>query len=792
MDEVQKKGFFAYPLNPTLAEVVEDAIRSINDSQAINITSWRTLKVSGKTVITEICKAIESADVFLADLTYLNPNVLFELGFAIARNRRICIFLDPSIERSKNDFGRFNLSTLGYSPYSNSTDLVAKYFQDSPHDNVSETILAESQINAEANPSQQNGILYLKSPVDTQASIRLSHRIAKSPIRPIVVDDPQEIRMQLHTWYVKEAYQCNSFIGHVLSNEQTSYYLHNCKVSFAAGLAHGFRKHVLILAHEPYENPFDYRHLLMTHRTALECDKHTDSWLSPIEKEYLEKQQEAIAYTRRKDHLTALQSIAIGDYVAEREIDTLSDYFVDTSAYRDALRTHYSIFIGRKGTGKTAILYQLNSQLESDKRNHSCIIAPVAYELSGIVALVKRIKAEAERGYLIQSIWKYLIYSELARSFYAEIKDKPAYYDYSKSERDLVDFVENSKDLFLEDFTIRLEYLVSRCAVLETGLDFVHSRMRVSELLHDSLISQLRSLLVSILGTKMRVAVLIDNLDKSWKQGPDLVELAEFLLGLLSVSNRVAEELNASSNAKRKIDFSIIIFLRSDIFAFIYKAARERDKILYVPISWDDPELLAQVITRRILSKGALLSEDAIWKKYFCPTVLGTPTRDFILKNVLPLPRDIIYWVKTALANAISRQHTVIEQQDVLDALVRYSQHAFDSLIVENGISIDEFETLIYEFAGVSSIVDEEHIGRIVQKIHLKQSVDYVINLLCDRAFLGREVDSGVFRYQRDFLDADILVALERKQLESPGRERRRFEINLPFRKYLEIKSELN
>jgi hypothetical protein len=185
-----------------------------------------------------------------------------------------------------------------------------------------------------------------------------------------------------------------------------------------------------------------------------------------------------------------------------------------------------------------------------------------------------------------------------------------------------------------------------------------------------------------------------------------------------------------------------------------------------MPISWEDPELLSQVIARRIQSKGSPLTEDELWKKYFCPSVEGSPTKDFILKHVLPLPRDIIYCVKTALVTAISRQHSIIEERDVLDALVRYSQHAFDSLIVENGISIEDFETLMYEFAGLQSIIDEQKVGDLVAKAKIHTKTEYVIGLLCERAFLGREVESTVFRYQYNYLDSDIIMALERKFLE--------------------------
>ena len=35
-----------------------------------------------------ILKAIEQCDLFMCDLTYLNPNVLYELGYAIAKEKK--------------------------------------------------------------------------------------------------------------------------------------------------------------------------------------------------------------------------------------------------------------------------------------------------------------------------------------------------------------------------------------------------------------------------------------------------------------------------------------------------------------------------------------------------------------------------------------------------------------------------------------------------------------------------------------------------------------------------------
>jgi hypothetical protein len=46
--------------------------------------------------------------------------------------------------------------------------------------------------------------------------------------------------------------------------------------------------------------------------------------------------------------------------------------------------------IGRKGTGKTATLYKLASDLSADPRNHFCTVRPVDYELDGILTMLRQ------------------------------------------------------------------------------------------------------------------------------------------------------------------------------------------------------------------------------------------------------------------------------------------------------------------------------------------------------------------------------------------------------------------
>ena len=92
MSENIPSCFFAYPSSPeSLAEGIESAIELINGTKVVNIVGWKSLRTGGKLVINQICDAIDDSDVLLCDLTYLNPNILFELGYAVAKDKRIWI-----------------------------------------------------------------------------------------------------------------------------------------------------------------------------------------------------------------------------------------------------------------------------------------------------------------------------------------------------------------------------------------------------------------------------------------------------------------------------------------------------------------------------------------------------------------------------------------------------------------------------------------------------------------------------------------------------------------------------
>ena len=514
--------FVAYPSAPiSRAESIERAIEELDSGGVVQIIGWKSLAVGGRVVIETICEEIRTRDLFIADVTTLNPNVLFELGYAIAHRKRVWLVLDPNIERARLDFERFQLlTTIGYCPYSNSHEITAGFYREQPYEHLDQVLYDE--LVASAPPvAKRDALLYLKSQVNTEATIRIARKVGSGPLKS-VIDDPTEVRVQPFSWYAQQVNASFAVVCHLLSTDYQSWELHNAKHALVAGLAHGLGKPLLMLGHEPYVSPIDYRDLLRIHRTAAAAEAIFNEWLLPLIEQYERRRAQGLQYEAEARAKGELRNIAIGDPVAEFESDSIPDYFVETAAYNESLRSKHTILVGRKGAGKTATLYKLQQGLGADPRNHICVIKPVDYELEGLLDMLRQEIPRAEKGYLVESFWKFLVYTELTKSVYDDLLAKPDYYIRTEDESRLCEFVEEHRSLITSEFSARLETVVARLVDLKEGGSGEQQRIRISERLHSEMIGKLRVLLGKVLVAKSKVVILVDNLDKVWTESADL------------------------------------------------------------------------------------------------------------------------------------------------------------------------------------------------------------------------------------------------------------------------------
>jgi hypothetical protein len=201
MEPPMSSGFFAYPsFPPTVGDTIAEGVARINRSADYEIMPWVSCKTGGRIILSAITEAIRSADVFCPDVTCLNPNVMFELGYAIGRDRRLWLVLDESIPESRRNWKSLGLlATLAYSPYCNSVDLEREFYRQAPYQGTPPGFFTR-ELSAALDPTAEATLLFLKNAHETEANIRIGRALIESGL-PITTDDPTESSGQSLLWY---------------------------------------------------------------------------------------------------------------------------------------------------------------------------------------------------------------------------------------------------------------------------------------------------------------------------------------------------------------------------------------------------------------------------------------------------------------------------------------------------------------------------------------------------------------------------------------------------------------
>ena len=135
----------------------------------------------------------------------------------------------------------------------------------------------------------------------------------------------------------------------------------------------------------------------------------------------------------------------------------------------------------------------------------------------------------------------------------------------------------------------------------------------------------------------------------------------------------------------------------------------------------------------------------------------------------------------------MNRKHDRVEQKDIVDGELQYSQYAWDSILVENNNRIPSLDKVLLEFVGGRSVLLESTVRKFVSSAGIDaEQVDHVIAQLVGLTFLGIEVGPGKFAYADEKKERQKNVALASRFAVAQGLEAR-YEVNAPFRSYLEL-----
>jgi hypothetical protein len=783
---VTYRAFLGYASKPELARETLHRSSTLISELGIKTRSWEDLATGGQLIISAVLAAIDESDVSIFDVSTLNPNVLYELGYAIGRADRIWLLLDKSDDEAKARWERFRLlSSILYRGWSTSDDIRTQYIIDQPH--LQETTIYDQLIEPTLNNDPRGAaIFYVPMGVDTDAGNAVASRLTREVNQGIrlITADPTESSLSPLSWYAQKANESAATIVHFSAERRTLAHLRNARAALIAGLATGLERPVLMLAEEDYSAPIDYQDRLRHYQSSDEAYEYTDAWLTAAQIVPDERYR-----TRRLQLVTQLRGLSFGEHVAENESDSLSDYFMETAAFNQALKSRLMLFVGRKGAGKTANMLQAAAHLQENARNFVVVIKPASYDFSALLALLNDFPGEI-KDYSIEGLWRFLLQSEIARTAIASIEARPSHVPYTEAELELLRFADEAPFDLRGEFAKRFEDAIGflRASNITGERSVSAGRDLLNEALHAETIRRLRRLLGPVFSGRDRVAVLIDNLDKAWDRRVDLAPLSQLLLGLLGAVGRLSQDFEREDSWRQRIELSLVVFLRSDIYAYLQREAREPDKIPTQVLSWADRELLLRLIEERFLAiRPPGTVPDELWERFFCRNVKGIETRQYLLSRSLPRPRDMVYLCNGAVSAAVNSRHDVVTEDDIIAAEAGYSQFAYEALLVENGITVQQLDRVLLEFAGSDSVLPASAVRGYLRVAGIDEdTMDYVMDRLTAVSFLGVETGPNRFQYIEGESDSLKLDVLARKYCEQ-SRHEPRYSIHPAYRTYLEI-----
>lgn len=312
---------------------------------------WLREDQSGSPVHRAVDCWIDDAQGFLADITFVNDNVTYELGYAIGAGKNIRIIRNAGIDLAEvKQIGLFD--TLLRDEFRTRTEL--------------ESILRRRQAprnNWLASTSNDRQPVYVLSPpAPTEFSTKLFSAVKKKSRFKFRSFKPWEVGRLT----AQEAWdQVSASFGVVVTWAEGSSLealRNNQRAAFLFGLARGRTVPALLVAHERTELPADLQEQATRFAYSTDLDRIITEFRDEVQDELNDRE------VARPLPMALLDQIRCGDPAAENEQEDLGDYFLETEEFKRTLNYAANIVIGRKGSGKTAIFLQVRDRVRADRR----------------------------------------------------------------------------------------------------------------------------------------------------------------------------------------------------------------------------------------------------------------------------------------------------------------------------------------------------------------------------------------------------------------------------------------
>jgi len=659
--------FVAYASgNDYQASIIEKACHASSTPQR-TVTPWSRLDTSGYSIAKSVESWIEDADAFVGDISTVNANVTYEIGYAIGLGKPIRLIRSSHINWSSVKAVGL-LDTLGHDSYDLTLPLAA--------------ILKRADSTSHwprLDKNKEQPIFLLQPPEPTDTSLRTISAVKKIARVRFRNFNPAEIS-RLNA---SEAYeQVMSSYGIIVfwdARDNAEGVRNNQRASFMYGVARGGGIPALFIAHQQISLPLD-------------LEDQVDRWTTLIDLDHLVSEfrlrvadfQNDTGDEKQKGPRNFLDAISCGDPIAENEAASLADMFLETDAYQRALDGTANVLVGRKGSGKTAIFLQVRNVCRIDKQNIVIDLIPDGYQLVKMKEFILDQLGFGARKEVIAAFWEYVLWLEIA---YKVIEK-----DEQRALRDprLMEGFKTLETLFLKrvdtgkgDFSERLKRLsaniIDRFKSTHLTPEERHSldSSKVLEIIYAQDVRELREAVLGYLRLKGFVLFLLDNLDRFWTPGGFNEDDALIVVGLTESMQEISRKFSRGG-----LDFRWVIFVRSDVYEFLVRGMADYGKLGVQSLEWSDRALLRALFIQRLNSNldKSSPSWQEVWRSVSTQTVGGKPVLDFLIDGSMMRPRYLIRLFETARRRAITFDRSTIGEEDYLAALKELGWQVLEDL----------------------------------------------------------------------------------------------------------------
>ena len=237
------------------------------------------------------------------------------------------------------------------------------------------------------------------------------------------------------------------------------------------------------------------------------------------------------------------------------------------------------------------------------------------------------------------------------------------------------------------------------------------------------------------------LVIVIDQLENIWSndQASDSV-----IVGLLIAMKR----LTSGQAAGGFPHVRCVVFLRTDIYDLLQFDEGDKLRGDEWRIDWNSARLLELVAVRAQASVGSNLTDKQLWAELFPPSVNGVRSSDYIVERTLMRPRDIIQLCNLCRDTAEKNGHDSIEDGDVSEASVQYSNWKLQDLAAEWRVNYPFLSDLFVLFQNGSYLISRrilaEKLRTMSEALQRRYpryagvfNVDSVLDILFAIGFLG-------------------------------------------------------